>query len=317
MDESQALSADPQQPDVFRHGSYNVARATNRKNSYETRQFPGQVAHAWFGELQFIELRVLVASSLYPAQVEAAGMCNPSFSLLVQLDGASLVCQDGREARLSSGDFTLCNDRRPYEMHCGGASRVLCLRLPEHLLRRHVANAHQLVAVPVSSVVRSAALLPVFINQLWERCFETLDSSAMAHVTQAALSLIAGAYAAMPAAWRGRRSTAAARRERIRNYVEEHLTDNDLTPESIAVACDIKSRYLRKLYESEHETLTQYILRRRLEECAGELRTCSQANRNVTDIAFSYGFNSVTHFGRVFRERYAVTPSAYRARYRR
>jgi AraC-like DNA-binding protein len=32
----------------------------------------------------------------------------------------------------------------------------------------------------------------------------------------------------------------------------------------------------------------------------------------VTAIAFDYGFNSPTHFGRVFRAKYNVTPREYR-----
>jgi AraC-like DNA-binding protein len=32
----------------------------------------------------------------------------------------------------------------------------------------------------------------------------------------------------------------------------------------------------------------------------------------VTSIAFDFGFNSPTHFGRVFRARYGVTPRDYR-----
>jgi transcriptional regulator GlxA family with amidase domain len=32
----------------------------------------------------------------------------------------------------------------------------------------------------------------------------------------------------------------------------------------------------------------------------------------VTAIAFDYGFNSATHFGRVFRAKFGATPREYR-----
>jgi len=41
----------------------------------------------------------------------------------------------------------------------------------------------------------------------------------------------------------------------------------------------------------------------------------AQGNRTVTAIAFDYGFNSPTHFGRAFRARYGATPRDYRRRH--
>jgi AraC-like DNA-binding protein len=37
-----------------------------------------------------------------------------------------------------------------------------------------------------------------------------------------------------------------------------------------------------------------------------------QLGRTVAAIAFDYGFNSPTHFGRVFRRKFAMTPREYR-----
>ena len=55
------------------------------------------------------------------------------------------------------------------------------------------------------------------------------------------------------------------------------------------------------------------ILRRRLEECAMQLRDPIWARRTITEIAFSWGFNNATHFARVFREKYGLSPRDYRA----
>jgi AraC-like DNA-binding protein len=49
-----------------------------------------------------------------------------------------------------------------------------------------------------------------------------------------------------------------------------------------------------------------------LEECSRALQIPAQRGRTVTSIAFDFGFNSPTHFGRVFRARYGVTPREYR-----
>jgi AraC-like DNA-binding protein len=73
-------------------------------------------------------------------------------------------------------------------------------------------------------------------------------------------------------------------------------------------------RYLHHLFSEEAETVARFILRRRLEECSRALTIPSQRTRTVTSIAFDFGFNSPTHFGRVFRARYGITPRDYRQR---
>ena len=52
---------------------------------------------------------------------------------------------------------------------------------------------------------------------------------------------------------------------------------------------------------------------RRVERCADDLRDPGQAHRPITDICFSWGFNSTSHFSRLFKERFGVTPRGYRA----
>jgi AraC-like DNA-binding protein len=71
--------------------------------------------------------------------------------------------------------------------------------------------------------------------------------------------------------------------------------------------------YLHRLFSSESETVSRYILRRRLEECSRALRDPVQSRKSVTMIAFEHGFSSLPHFCRVFRERFALTPTDFRA----
>ena len=56
----------------------------------------------------------------------------------------------------------------------------------------------------------------------------------------------------------------------------------------MARACKITVRYLHHLFTAESETVTQYIQRRRLEECARALIAAPIRGRLVTEIAFDY-----------------------------
>jgi AraC-like DNA-binding protein len=222
-----------------------------------------------------------------------------------------VTLQDGREARLSVGDFALCETTRPYEVCAVGPCRMLVVGIPRTLLLRYVPCPEEVTAVAMSARDRLNGLVSDYLRNLWARFPDGSVLPDAWQVCHATLSLIASAYARLARARPARRSAASAHRARIRTHVERYLTDPDLTPTTVARACQINVRYMHRLYAREEETLGQYILRRRLEECARALRS-PKGGPSITEIAFAYGFKSATHFGRAFRDRYHLTPGNYR-----
>jgi AraC family transcriptional regulator, positive regulator of tynA and feaB len=234
------------------------------------------------------------------------------FFLQMQLEGESINRQDGREAKLGPGDFTLCDTTRPYEMQFDTANRMFVVGIPDTLLRRHLASPERVVAIPMSGSAGLSGLLSQFLRDFWTRCRDDIDPIIVPRISRAILDLMASAYTALPQAQSDRSSLATSHRIRIVNFIEAHLGDPDLTPMRVAEACKMTPRYLHHLFSAESETVARYILRRRLEECSRALKIPAQRGRTVTSIAFDFGFNSPTHFGRVFRARYGVTPREYR-----
>jgi AraC-like DNA-binding protein len=55
-------------------------------------------------------------------------------------------------------------------------------------------------------------------------------------------------------------------------------------------------------------TVSDYIWRARLQNCRQELE--AQGGKTITDVAFSWGFSSSSHFSRVFRRYFGVVPSS-------
>jgi AraC-like DNA-binding protein len=234
-----------------------------------------------------------------------------SYFLVLQLEGTSYNRQSEREAKLLPGDFTLCTSSQPYEMHLPVAGRRLVLGVAEGLLRRHLASPDRVLGIRMPGNRGMSGLLSDFIKSLWSSRQETWDPTVTSKMSYTVLDLIAAAYSATHVKSE-RASLATAHRARILSYIEAHLRDSDLDPTRIAQACRITPRYLHHLFVQETETVTQYIQRRRLEECARALLAAPVRGRLVTQIAFDYGFNSLTHFGRVFRNHFGITPSEYR-----
>lgn len=248
------------------------------------------------------------------ARGSGARMHPPRFFVYLQLEGEGIVRQDGREALLRTGDFTLCDGSRHYEISCPAGSRMLVLGIPTTTLRRHIACPESLAATPMRAAAGVSGLMSAFLRHYWLQCRYGVEGEPAEQIAAAVLALVGAAYAQVPRSHAERSSRGTAHRIRIIHYIHAHLYDPDLVPAQIAEACRITTRYLHYLFSDGEETVARYILVRRLEASAQALLADSQRGRTVTAIAFDHGFNSATHFGRVFRAHFGMTPREYRAR---
>ena len=277
----------------------------------DIRTFNGSIARTAIGEMTLAEV-YSEAQTVRHSRAHVARTRSSLFFLHLQMEGESISRQDGREAFLKSGDFTLCDSTRQYEIIFPGANRMLVLGIPDAMLRRHIAGPEALVAIPMQAAGGVGGLLSRFLRNYWVECQQELEAAAAERVGVAILDLLGAAYAEVPRAQSDRSSLSTAHRIRIINFIETHLHDPDLTPTHIAEACKMTPRYLHHLFSEQDETVARYILRRRLEACSRALVSTAQRGRTVTSIAFDYGFNSPTHFGRVFRAKFGMTPREYR-----
>lgn len=274
--------------------------------------FNGSITRGTIGEMTLAEA-YSEAQTVRHSRSHVARTRSSLFFLHLQLEGESLNRQDGREAHLRVGDFTLCDSTRQYEIAFPDTNRMLVLGVPDAALRRHIACPECLVAIPMSASKGVNGLLSRFLRNFWVEYQQSMDNATAQRLSVAVLDMLGAAYAEIPQGQSDYSSLATAHRIRIINYIEAHLNDPELTPTRIAEACKMTPRYLHHLFSENEETVSRYILRRRLEVCARALVSDAQRGRTVTAIAFDYGFNSPTHFGRVFRAKYGTTPREYRA----
>lgn len=292
------------------HGPPYTAEPDGGPRSERARR--GQAEWMPLGDMVVTE----VASEAQARQARASGarLRSPRCFVHLMLEGGGVARQDGREATLRCGDFTLCDSTRHYEISCPQGSRMLVLGIPTAKLRRHIACPESLAAIAMRAAGGVNGLMSGFLRTYWRECRHSLDADSAERIAVAVLDLLGAAYAQVPRTHAERSSRGTAHRIRILNYIHAHLYDSDLTPAQIAQACRITTRYLHYLFSDGEETVARYILKRRLEACSQALLADSQRERTVTAIAFDHGFNSATHFGRVFRAQFGLTPREYRAR---
>ena len=72
-------------------------------------------------------------------------------------------------------------------------------------------------------------------------------------------------------------------------------------------------RSLQRLFEAEGVTFTDFVLAERLARAHRMLRNRAHSGQPISTIAFDCGFQHISYFNRVFRARFAASPSDVRA----
>lgn len=96
---------------------------------------------------------------------------------------------------------------------------------------------------------------------------------------------------------------------RARRFIAQNQ-DNGLCLATVAKAVNTSTYYFCKLFKrATGLTFTDYVARVRIEKAKTLLR---DRNRRVSEVAYDVGFQSLTHFNRVFRRLVGRSPTAYR-----
>lgn len=101
-----------------------------------------------------------------------------------------------------------------------------------------------------------------------------------------------------------------------RSYIEQHLSDVELGPTTVAAAHHISVRFLHRLFEPTGSGVAEFIRRRRLDRCRRDLLDPELDTRPVAAVGARWGLVDAAHFSRAFKREYGRPPGEYRAGYR-
>lgn len=99
---------------------------------------------------------------------------------------------------------------------------------------------------------------------------------------------------------------------KVIDFIEEHLTTDDLDLEEIADIASYSKYHLHRMFSHIVGcTLHQYIQKRRLTEAARQL---VYTDKSIIDIAFIAGYETQQSFTLAFKRLYQQSPQVYRKR---
>jgi AraC-like DNA-binding protein len=254
-----------------------------------------------------------VATSQGRTQRTSRHLVDDQLLFNVCLAGAAAVSQCGREVAIGEGEAVLSMGCENAAMRFS-ASRFLSFRVPAHAMRARVPGVEDRVARPIPRDSEALKLLLGYAGTL--RGMGTLASPGLQQVAVAHVyDLVALALAPTEeAAGAGKaRGVRAARLRAIKADIVENLDREDLSVAALAARHRLPERYVRRLFEEDGTTFTEFVLGQRLARARQLLLNPCRVNQKVSAIAAEAGFNNLSHFNQSFRQRFGVTPTDMRA----
>jgi AraC-like DNA-binding protein len=259
-----------------------------------------------FGPLCLID----ISGSAYRSTREGPGQDGWA-SILFQLDGTATLADRHRSARLSPGDVCVVPPDGDIVAERDSSFRQILVNVKTDDLDAVLPQWRECVARTIESARPRVRPVSDLLRFVLEHRGD-LDTSCRERLAATTLTLLGGlldvADAASPGVASGKCSRLATfHRQRIERYIVDNLRDPELNVAKIARELGLSTRYVHKLFEAEPANVMQRAMAQRLRECHRDV--ASRGARSISDVAYSWGFNSPAHFSRAFKKHFGVRPS--------
>ena len=225
------------------------------------------------------------------------------------LDGRGYASQRGRQIAMTAGDAVLLSGAEIGATHHPDEMRYLSLSLERSKLAALVPNIEDLCARSIDASNEAVRLL-IRYSELLQRGPMARDLAATLAPTHlydlVAAALGATRDAAETARGHGLR---VARMAAVKDEIARNIASPRLNVDALAKQLGISPRYVRKLFEGEGTSYSDWVLSQRLALAHRLLVGDRLQSRPIAEIALKSGFGDISYFNRSFRRRYGMTPS--------
>ena len=290
--------------------SHNVLNQEIAYNLHEGRIY-GAIQTAELAGLLMARVCCTSGQTVARSKARIARDTEDTAILCLQIEGRAVLTTDDENLELDTGDWTLCDCHKPYTWRFTDNHGQLVLKIPKHKLVNRL-NMPELVHGRVFSGKSGVGRITWdFIYSMWaELSDDTLNlKPRFEDITLELVSAAINECLGLPA---NISRSGTIRLLEVKAFINTNLTDPGLYVESISQALKISPRYLHLLFQKEQTTLAGYIRDLRLEKCARDLSDRHLGHRSITEIAYSWGFNSHANFSKLFRKRYNMSARDYR-----
>ena len=252
-------------------------------------------------------------NSLWRTSRQARSDHEPMVFVAVQGHGSSRISQGDRQTVLRPGDVTIYETTRTYSIRNPGLTELHYFQVPRSALALPPCTLDQVLAARIGPDNNPlAAVVVPFLASLGRGDILDQPRAAELMVTPAIELIRALVAAHVHDEDLAREPLDQSLVLRVQRHIADHLGSRDLSAETIASAHHVSVRHLYKVLARADIRLSDTIRRQRLEACRRELRDDRRQHIAIATISARWGFADPSHFSRVFKAEYGMTPHEWR-----
>lgn len=278
----------------------------------ENQPFCGELRHSGFAGIEVVEMRA--RPHLFKRTKEHLSRLDQDAMVLsIPLTATSEKRVNSRGLPSVKGDISFYDGSKEQELHVQSDIHALVIQVPKVLFADHLDDVSRYDAKVVPTATPLGRLVSDFFLQLIHTMPQCSGDDRVA-ARDMFLSMLSISLSVGKATTLELHDVKKGVLAQVKEYIRAHCHTRQLMPAQIANRFHMSVRYLYKLFEDESYTLGQFVLYCKLERSANLLVTAPVLP--VAQVAFRCGFNDSSHFSRVFRKAYNISPKDYRCLHR-
>lgn len=226
-------------------------------------------------------------------------------TVCLQLSGETVIEQNDATTALAPNDIAIFDGRAPFGAALAGRRTILVL--PREMIDR---RAPWLRGSPLRKFAAQSSFVDLARRHLLALSADDsiLSESQTSLLTDNLCNLLALASADTAP----HRLSGELQVEALLAFCRQRLHDPELSPQHAADHLGISIRTLHARFQQIGKSFGRFLLESRLDACRAVLADENHRSSNVSEIAYRFGFNDLSHFNRAFRARYDMTPGEWR-----
>lgn len=221
--------------------------------------------------------------------------------LIFQKEGKSTIVQEDRASELATGDFFIADASVPSEFVYGGwRSSQVSFHLPREEMVARLGKA----CVGGREICRHDPLVPA-LTSVFTRLIDAKAGSAA--LGEALVNILCAYFHAQA---HGAESASSLLYRRAVDRLEARACDASFGIDSLAADLGVSRRTVQRVFAEHGDGFTSRLQAVRLDRARSRLLG---GETNILTVAYDSGFNDLSHFYRLFRDRFGVAPGQVRA----
>lgn len=209
---------------------------------------------------------------------------------------------------LKRGNVYLLYNSIPYKSNDKNGYDTFNVIIPSQLLRNLIPTLEVSYILPLDESNKRANILQSFVRSLYG-CLPFHREDEARFMENNLLNLLAFVFNEKSKGIDANdTSVKLAHRERILDYISRNLSQEVMSPETIADQHGISVSYLHRIFKPGGRTVVEVIREKRLHAARRLLTNPELAGLSVTEIAYRVGFKHPSDFSRAYKRYFGQAP---------